>query len=252
MMNSIKQPRWWAGLFFLIILLELIGEASVELLDNPNLVYLTKPLMMPMLALYFYYRMRPSPISRFSRFILAALFFSWLGDLLLMVTWTGPNLFLYGLGAFLVAHLMYINGFRIVPGGQTVSLLRKRPYAALPVILYCAGLVYGLHRYGGETFEEMQFPVALYAGVILIMVLTALNRINRVADRSFQLVFWGALSFMFSDSLIAVNKFTDGFTDSPILVRVLIMATYALGQFLIVEGCAQQITHDESPVSNGQ
>jgi len=37
-----------------------------------------------------------------------------------------------------------------------------------------------------------------------------------------------------------VNKFTDSLTDLPILVRILIMSTYAFGQLLIVEGMIRQ------------
>jgi uncharacterized membrane protein YhhN len=237
-MNVLKGRFWIAGLYFLVVVLELFGETLVELTGSSLLVFTAKPLMMPVLGLYLFTALGSKGMQTVHRFILAALFLSWLGDLFLMVTWTGVNLFLYGLGAFLVAHLMYINAFRL--SAERASYLRSRPVAALPVILYCAGLVYALYRYDNGSFAEMQFPVILYAGVIMVMVLTALNRRNAATGAGFNLVFWGALFFMFSDSLIAVNKFTPSFEDSPILVRVLIMSTYALGQFLIVEGILRE------------
>ena len=78
----------------------------------------------------------------------------------------------------------------------------------------------------------MRFPVVAYAAVIQAMVIAAVFRWGRTANASFWAVFAGALLFMISDSLIAVNKFytpLDGASQW-------IMTTYLSGQFLIVFG----------------
>ena len=240
MPSNDRVNRFILAAFFIVVLLELMGEAAVVLMDSATLVFTTKPLMMPLLMIYL---VRVTRLNSFYKLILAALFFSWLGDLFLMFTWTGANLFLFGLGAFLIAHLMYIAGFQKSPQGP--SILKQQPLAAIPVVLFCTGLIYGLFQYGNTEFVEMKVPVILYAGVIMVMVLAALNRYRKVSTPSFYLVFLGALLFMFSDSLIAVNKFTTTFEDQPILIRVMIMSTYAIGQYLIVEGCIRQRSLDE-------
>jgi len=235
-----RSIRLAASFFFLVILLELIGECAIELAEYTKLVLIVKPLMMPALALYLYTAIKGKPIRLFHKLIFGALFFSWLGDIFLMVTWSGDQLFLFGLAAFLIAHLLYIPAFRMVSDKENRPLLAARPYAAIPIILYFTGLLYSLYTNGRQDFLDMQFPVILYALVIMTMVLTALNRKNRVPELSYSLVFSGALLFMFSDSLIALNKFTGSLEGSAILTRILIMGTYAIGQYLIVEGCIRQ------------
>src|SRR5690606_25038600 len=126
---------------------------------------------------------------------------SWLGDIFLMFTWTGGNYFLYGLAAFLVAHLMYINAFRMVERPAAPHFLGAKPWAALPLLIYVAGLIYTFYRYGNPSYFDMQYPVILYSAVILVMVLMALNRKDRVSAPSYGMVFTGALLFMFSDSV---------------------------------------------------
>ena len=229
-----------AAFYFFIVLMELIGESMVELAENPVLVFIVKPLMMPALAIYFYRSIREFEIRPVHRMIFAALFFSWAGDVFLMVTWTGDKLFLYGLSAFLVAHLFYIAAFNKVNKRVVPSLIRVKPYAVFPILLYFAGLIYAMYMYGNSEFREMQVPVIIYAMVIMTMVLFALNRKNRVSESSHNLVFFGALFFMFSDSLIAVNKFTQTFENGPLVTSVLIMSTYCLGQYLIVKGSIRQ------------
>ena len=61
--------------------------------------------------------------------VLAALFFSWLGDVFLLLPYFYPNqgepLFLAGLVAFLVAHLFYIRVMTDVGEGVVEFLARK-------------------------------------------------------------------------------------------------------------------------------
>jgi uncharacterized membrane protein YhhN len=78
----------------------------------------------------------------------------------------------------------------------------------------------------------MLIPVLIYMLVILTMAITAFWRNASVGKWSYVLVFFGALFFMMSDSLLAINKFH---TALP-LANVSIMLTYALAQFLIVFG----------------
>jgi uncharacterized membrane protein YhhN len=64
------------------------------------------------------------------------------------------------------------------------------------------------------------------------MVLNALFRYNRTDRRSFWLVFFGAILFMISDALLAINKFL---IDLP-FSGLWIMTSYVFAQLLIIEG----------------
>ena len=67
----------------------------------------TKPLLMVTLLLY--YLTAPTDKSTtLSRLVVAALVFSWFGDILLMLQHQVEGLFIFGLAAFLIAHVFYI------------------------------------------------------------------------------------------------------------------------------------------------
>ena len=72
--------------------------------------FITKPLLMIFLLVYFLGLSGSSKNNR--QWIIAALFFSWLGDIFLMNK--GDDFFMAGLAAFLVAHLCYIVFFILV------------------------------------------------------------------------------------------------------------------------------------------
>ena len=78
----------------------------------------------------------------------------------------------------------------------------------------------------------MRLPVIVYLLAIAVMVITTLFRRGKVPARSFWWVFGGAVLFMISDSLIAIEKFY-----GPIPLREWwVMSTYLAAQYLIVEG----------------
>ncbi|MGD0341839.1 MAG: lysoplasmalogenase, partial [Bacteroidales bacterium] len=71
---------------------------------------------------------------------------------------------------------------------------------------------------------------------ILTMLVAAINRYGNVRKPSYILVLCGAILFVLSDSLIALNKFGFPFIFSSIAV----MSTYIAAQYLIVAGILKQ------------
>jgi uncharacterized membrane protein YhhN len=194
-------------------------------LQMPPLVQWTKPLLMPTLALWLALETRDS--SRFLRTAwLSGLAFSTLGDVLLM--FPGDLYFMLGLGAFLLAHLFYIGGLWSCMQGRP-GLLRRQPLWALPFLAYLLGLLYWL--WPGIP-AGMRLPVALYGVVISVMAMSAAHLKGVVGPGVLRLLFWGALLFVLSDSLIALGKF--GGLELP--TRLAVMVTYLAGQFLLAQG----------------
>lgn len=206
-------------LFFLIVALELIC-GNVESLATYR--YITKPSILIALILFFWTQSTAlqKPIRILTVF---ALLFSLLGDVLLMFDDLSANYFMMGLIAFLMAHLFYILLFL-----KYRDKNRKPIWFGLLLIVYGIGMFYGLK----DGLGEMLVPVIFYMMVILVMVISAYWRTKTLGKWSYILVFFGALFFMISDSLLAINKFH---TALP-LSNVSIMLTYALAQFLIVFG----------------
>jgi uncharacterized membrane protein YhhN len=99
---------------------------------------------------------------------------------------------------------------------------------AFPIILSGTGLVFVLY----PVLGELKIPVMVYAIVLVVMTLNALLRLGKTTSPSFWMVFVGALLFMASDSLLAINKFLDPLPFGNIWV----MTTYMSAQYLIVKG----------------
>ncbi len=149
-----------------------------------------------------------------------ALALSSAGDVLLDLD--PERLFVYGLTLFLVVHLIYI--FLFVQGRRGRLALKRNQVVSVSVVLaYCVVVSAWLL----PSLGSLMIPVAIYMCAITAMVVTAV-----LADFSHPGIVWGALLFLASDSLLAVNKFR---TTVP-LRDYLVWATYYLGQYSIAIG----------------
>ena len=147
--------------------------------------------------------------------VVAALALSAVGDVALAAEERNERLFLYGLASFLFAHLAYVGAFRADAGFDLGWSWLIVPAAAIVTIWLWPDL--GAYR----------LPVLGYVTVITVMVVSALAR------RPFlPAVGLGAVFFMISDLLIAVDRFK-----FEIKARhYSVMGTYYLAQGLIVFG----------------
>ena len=213
------MKKIWLIFFMIISATELVSVTF----DFQLWHTLSKPLLLPALIGYFL-----SSVKARNYYFLGALIFCWAGDVLLM--FQGELFFMGGLGAFLTGHLLYIFCYRQLRyvNSNTGLLATQKMRFSLPIILAGTGLVTILFPYLGE----MKIPVMIYALVITVMAMQALFRYGFTTSKSFTLIFTGALFFMLSDSLLAINKFM-----KPLpLASLAIMTTYIMAQYLIVEG----------------
>lgn len=209
----------------------LIGLISIILLNQAAFFpgFISKALIIPVLAILFLVNINPFR-NRLHLFILAGLFFSWAGDMVLEFSENNGIMFLAGLVCFFLAHIMYLTVFFLTPGKN--SIISNRIWLLIPVIIYGLVLVFYLY----DDLAEMKLPVIFYAAVILTMLAGAINRSEKVNRNSFRLVLAGAVLFVISDSSIAINKFSHKFESSGIVI----MSTYIAAQFLIVAGYISQ------------
>lgn len=214
---------------------ELLGEIIYVFFELPFLIFIFKPLLMPLLA-YWYIKHTDTPLKP----LLYALFFSWGGDVALMFLPYSEHFFLVGLASFLVAHIMYIYIFLKYVDRSQKNILKRRPHLVLPFVLFGLSLFAYLSQVGHEAFLPMKIPVAVYASVIMIMVISAIARFDRVKQNSFAWVLIGALLFMFSDTFIALNNFSPIFDEYKYVAKTLIMTLYVLGQYYIVKGILEE------------
>lgn len=168
-------------------------------------------------------------------FTLAALFFSWMGDILLMFQEAKPVFFMSGLGAFWLAHAFYILDYKkvaVASGkiyGSKYSIIQALIISGYAIFLIA--VVY-------DNLGEMKIPVILYAVVISVMLWSVFSRRGKTFPGSFYFVAAGSALFVLSNSLLALNKFWSPLPEADLFI----MATYISVQFLIIQGLVKHVT----------
>ncbi|EON19295.1 hypothetical protein C265_12131 [Cupriavidus sp. GA3-3] len=221
MMMPARVREWWlAGTLAGIIYGALLVQVAIELPEGAPLTghiamqpaWKTAMALLLARAAWFH---RPL-VER--RWLVTALLFSALGDLLLAL----PTLtfsFMGGLGAFLLAHLAYLRV--LVPlAGDT----RPHRLIACGAMLGVAGTMLG--RFW-PNMGPLTVPVAVYVGVLAAMACSAL-----VARLPTPLAALGALCFAASDMMIGIARFLVPFES----FQLGIWWTYAAAQVLLVAG----------------
>lgn len=159
---------------------------------------------------------------RAGRIVFAGLIGSMLGDMALIGQ--SERHFLFGLTAFLLAHIAYITAF-IVMGQDRGRVLA----AAVPVLICAAAVLYWLMPYAAG---DIAMPVRVYTAVISLMVITAFGAWGAGAPA---LIAVGAVLFLVSDLSVAALRIAG--TDMPTYILGLPM--YYAGQLCIGLGAAQ-------------
>jgi len=221
----------------LTVLYLLSGIAFILLKLTPGTIpeFLDKTIIIPLLILIFILNITMSSVAAHWLMFLA-LIFSWSGDIMLELPHVleqpqmNDVLFMAGLICFMIIHVLYFVVFCLTPGEN--QALKKFYLFMLPVFIYGAALLYYLFK----DLGDMRIPVIVYTVVLLAMLVAAINRYKKVRRLSYTLVLLGAILFVLSDSLLAINKFSHPFKCSS----ALIMSTYIAGQFLIIIGYLKQ------------
>ena len=209
-------------IFAVIVIVELLGR----LMDNIQMEYFAKPLIMIWVAVYFLLFKKK---SSFTIPVLIAFFFSWVGDDFLMFSGKNELFFFAGVGGFFCAQVTYIYTFAKFSEKGGKGFLQKNLWVSLFFLAYIAGMLVLLF----PGLEGMMKPIiSIYTLSLIGMSMLALNRSGRVGAMSFKLVFFGSLLFLLSDSMIAFNKFH---SEIP-LAGFLIILTYIAAQYLIMRG----------------
>ena len=208
-------------LFIIVSAIEIIAGLS----GNRIIVYFTKPLILVSIIIYSILTKNQRNVNGASVFM-AGLFFALLGDIFLMIQ--EMDLFIPGLASFLVMQVLYAYAFYLDNPQKMISefaCARLAPFFLFAIILYLILTPY-------LSGSVMKIAVAIYALSIATMAWMSFLRKNKVSNQSFFLVFTGAILFMISDSIIAIDKFI-----SPVPFNTIwVMGTYCLAQYLITIG----------------
>jgi len=210
MLKSNDVSRLLKITFFTSSILDIIGVAA-------NLIWLQtifKPLIILSLITLYY-----STVIERNNWYLLALFFSLLGDVFLL---DKNGYFLLGIGSFLITQILFI---KLIISQLEKVRIHHFIITLLPFVVYFTVLISIIQ----ENLTEFMIPVVIYGITISFFgMVSLLNYFIDKSKRSLVLLI-GAVLFIASDSMIALNKFHE----PRILYPVAIMITYIVAQYFI-------------------
>lgn len=218
----------WLWIFWLAV----ITDLTAVYFQWNEVRYVSKPAIVLSLLIYFSVSVKNIPGTLFFKL---ALLLSIAGDVALLFDDGDPLYFMLGLGSFLMAHIAYIIAF-IRIGNRHRQMQNDKAWPApniwrIATTLYVIVLYLTLKPY----LTGLAMPVLVYACVLGLMLMTVAGAFPRLYSRPGIICLAGALFFVISDSLLAINKFYMGFPYAGILI----MLTYALAQYLLTTGAVR-------------
>lgn len=193
-----------------------------SLKQNKKLRNQTKPfILLSLLGFYLLAARAPST------WIILALIFSWLGDVLLMPK--GVKWFTAGGICFMISHVFFILGY-----------MKEVNFATIPVwlvillaVLFFAAVTCIFSKLKPHLPKALFYPMYLYLLINGAMNCFAIFRWVSFPAAATVITAIGAVLFFISDSSLFFVRFNK---DSRLKTHFLVMLTYSIGELLIVLG----------------
>ena len=199
----------------IIFLLVAIIDVYAVITQTKSLEIIFKPLLMTTLVIVYLLS-----VKKANFWLVSALFFSFWGDVFLL---DKTNYFVFGLASFLIAHIMYIKmSTKFLKKVSIVKILKT----AIIFIALFTGVLFLIK----DNLGEMLVPVIVYGIAISAFGTCALLNYQQDKTIANLWLLLGAILFIASDSLIALNNFYQ----PTHLFNVLIIVLYVVSQYLIV------------------
>lgn len=216
---------------WLILALIFAALEAWALWKNLNkLEYVAKPAVMICLFLWLYLS---TDLQGLTLWFGVGILFSLAGDILLMISL--DRMFVFGLIAFLLAHIAYLIGFQN-------ELMEITAWSVMLIVLLAMNGVRLIRRIVSSIRAKgemrLVYPVIVYAVVITVMLYAAMTTISNPVwtTRAAFFVSVGAFLFYISDLILAWNRFVSPIKNG----RLLNIAAYHLGQIGLIAGVISQ------------
>ena len=211
------------GVFLYLIIL--IAHCTVIYMDLSVWRFYTKLLLIPILLILFL--ISYTGIKTGKRFFLPiiALLGAFMGDLLL--AFDGAQFFLLGMIGFMITHIcnsMYFYSLNKIH----LKIATHAKWAMLVLSLVCSLIIFLIKENSGTFF----LPIIVYMILIAIMAILSANLADSIKYNHPAVHYFipGAILFVLSDGLLAINKFN---LQDPKL-DIFVMLTYGLAHLYLV------------------
>ncbi|MGA0897007.1 MAG: lysoplasmalogenase [Flavobacteriaceae bacterium] len=202
--------------FLVAIFISGILALFFDFTENQWGFYITKPTTTLIILLYAL-QYRKKELKNYNLRICLGLFFCLVGDTLLLF----DTYFIFGLVSFLIGHLCFLVAFYGQQGFKWPKSI------GLLLILTAMAILYLCF----PNLGVLKIPVFAYVGVIVLMSWQGIALQQNNLRSNFRRVGWAVGLFMFSDSLLALNKFYLSIPFSGLLI----LSTYWTSVFLFAQ-----------------
>jgi len=169
-----------------------------------------------------------TPLAAYAVLLLFGMAFSFVGDVIMAQLLPLPQHVLFGMGAFGVAHVLYISGYLRLGGVLGLHDVRAQAAGLVALLVLAVVLWWTLIR-SPQTPAVLNYGSLGYA--LLLAAMAGLSVSLALQEARFVPLALGALLFLISDVFLGHRLFQDG---TFLLVGDLIWMTYIVGQLLIV------------------
>ena len=208
--------------FLAVFLISTAIHLYASLKQNKRLRNITKPFLLASLFGFYYFT-----ADKVLPAILLALFFSWLGDVLLMPS--GVKWFTAGGIAFMISHIFFIIGYC-----EDIDFSAQHIAITVLLGLVFAGLVaYIFSKLKPHLPKALFYPMFLYLLINGAMNCFAVFRMLSKPGLMTAITCIGAFLFFISDSTLFFVRFKK---DGRLKTHFWVMLTYSIGELMIIIG----------------
>ena len=224
-MNFIfKDLIKFTALFFVMLLLDIVVKQSLPAVPYR---YISKPLVV--LLLIGYYLNNSNNHNKNAQLLTLAALISFLfGDVFLIKGAVDSMFLAIGISFFVLGKAFYCFRFS---HSKDFNISRL-----IPFFIFCFIFITGLFLLIYDNLEQMFIPILIYFFVAVMMLQLAYLRKEAVSSISYNMVLFGALITIVSDSVTALKEF---YTPVP-FQEIWIMLFYGISQYLIIVGLTKE------------
>jgi len=217
----------WAALLILGFVFGKLDEERVNRIPRLNKI-LSSAILVVCALIWWLAGASGTPLAAYAALLFFGMAFSFLGDLIMAQLLPLPQHVLFGMGAFGVAHVLYIRGYLRLGGVLGLQNGGARAVGLAVLLVLAIVLWWALIR-SPKTPAVLNYGSLGYA--LLLAAMAGLAVSLALQETRFVPLALGAVLFLISDVFLGHRLFQGG---TFLLVGDLVWMTYIVGQLLIV------------------
>jgi len=217
----------WAALLILGFAFGRLDEERINRIPRTNRI-ISSAILVVCALIWWLAGASGTPLAAYAALLFFGMAFSFLGDVIMAQLLPLPEYVLCGMGAFGVAHVLYISGYLRL--GSVLGLQDGRARAVgLAALLVLAVVLWWMLIRSPQTDAVLNYGSLGYA--LLLAAMAGLAMSLALQEPRFVPLALGAVLFLVSDVFLGHRLFQGG---TFLLVGDLVWMTYIVGQLLIV------------------